>query len=83
MRDRFGEEYDRTVSTHGKRRDAEADLTAVATAPDDAVIDDLIAIYRTVSGGEHPDWDEFRAAMVEEGRLVAKVRPGSVTGQIR
>ena len=27
LRDRFGEEYDRTVSTHGKRRDAEADLT--------------------------------------------------------
>ncbi|MBX7539469.1 hypothetical protein [Qipengyuania sphaerica] len=26
LRDKFGEEYDRTVSTHGKRRDAEADL---------------------------------------------------------
>ena len=63
--------------------DGVADLTAVATSPDDPVIDDLIAIYRTVSGGEHPDWDEFRAAMVEEGRLVAKVRPQSVTGQIR
>ena len=26
LRDKFGDEYDRTVSTHGKRRDAEADL---------------------------------------------------------
>ena len=26
LRDKFGEEYDRTVTTHGKRRDAEADL---------------------------------------------------------
>ena len=26
LRDKFGDEYDRTVNTHGKRRDAEADL---------------------------------------------------------
>ena len=62
--------------------DGEVELSAVATSPDDPVIDDLIAVYRAVSGGDHPDWDEFRAAMVEEGRLVAKVRPRSVTGQI-
>ena len=62
--------------------DGEIDLSPVATAPDDAVVDDLIAIYRAVTGGEHDDWDEFRAAMVEEGRLVARLRPGSVTGQV-
>ena len=62
--------------------DAEAELSAVATTPDDPVIDDLIAIYRAVSGGEHSDWDEFRAAMVGEGRLVARLHPRSVTGQI-
>ncbi len=49
----------------------------------DAVVDELMTVYRAVTGGEHNDWDEFRAAMVEEGRLVARLRPRSVTGQIR
>ena len=62
--------------------DAEVDLSPVASAPDDPVVDDLIEIYRAVTGGEHDNWDEFRAAMVEEGRLVARLRPRSVTGQI-
>ena len=44
---------------------------------------DLMNVYRAVTGGDHDDWDEFRAAMVEEGRLVARLRPRSVTGQIR
>lgn len=62
--------------------DAEAELSAVASGPDDPVVDELIAVYRTVTGGEHDNWGEFRAAMVDEGRLVARLRPKSVTGQI-
>lgn len=62
--------------------DATVSLTAVAEATDDPVVDDLITVYTTVTGGDHPDWDEFRAAMVEEGRLVARLTPQSVTGQI-
>lgn len=63
--------------------DAEADLSAVASATDDPVVDDLMRVYRAVTGSEHDDWDEFRAAMVDEGRLVARLHPRSVTGQIR
>lgn len=62
--------------------DAQAELSVVASAPDDAVVDDLVRVYRAVTGDEHPDWDEFRAAMVAEGRLVASIHPRSATGQI-
>ncbi len=62
--------------------DAEAELSAVASAPNDTTVDDLMSLYRAVTGGEHDDWDEFRTAMVEEGRLVARLHPRSATGQI-
>lgn len=32
----------------------------------------LVALYRQVAG-EHPDWDEFRAAMASERRVVIRV----------
>jgi PPOX class probable F420-dependent enzyme len=46
-----------------------ARLTPVAAAPDDEVVDQLVDHYRTASG-EHPDWAEFRAAMVTDRRLL-------------
>ncbi|MDQ1533922.1 MAG: hypothetical protein QOF28_1683, partial [Actinomycetota bacterium] len=42
-----------------------ADLTPVASAPDDATVEELVALYRSLSG-EHPDWDEYRATMVAD-----------------
>lgn len=30
-------------------------------------------VYRGVTGGEHPDWEEFDAAMVRDGRLVLAI----------
>ena len=45
-------------------------LTPVATDPHDAVVDQLADMYRTARG-DHPDWEEFRQAMVSEGRVVA------------
>ncbi|GAA2035528.1 PPOX class F420-dependent oxidoreductase [Catenulispora yoronensis] len=53
--------------------DGDAELTPVAAAPDDAVVDELVEVYRAVAG-EHPDWDEFRAAMVADRRLVLRIR---------
>jgi hypothetical protein len=29
----------------------------------------LIALYRNIAG-EHPDWDDYRAAMVEDRRVL-------------
>ena len=62
--------------------DAAAALTPVTTAPGDATSDELVALYRLVQG-EHPDWDEYRQAMVEQRRLVARVRPASAVGMAR
>jgi hypothetical protein len=31
-------------------------------------LDPLVDYYRAISG-EHPDWDEYRAAMLRQGRV--------------
>jgi PPOX class probable F420-dependent enzyme len=49
-----------------------AELSAVAAEPDDATVEELVALYRAVRG-EHPDWDDFRRAMVAERRLVVRL----------
>lgn len=48
------------------------EVSAQAARPDDAVVDELVEIYRSIAG-EHPDWDEFRAAMVAEQRTVLRL----------
>ncbi len=50
-----------------------ADLTPVAGDPHDATVDELVRLYRDALG-EHPDWDDYRAAMVRDGRLVLRLR---------
>jgi PPOX class probable F420-dependent enzyme len=49
-----------------------AELTPVSAAPDDATVDELVEVYRRIVG-EHPDWDEYRAAMVADRRLVVRI----------
>ncbi|MFE9772176.1 PPOX class F420-dependent oxidoreductase [Streptomyces sp. NPDC005931] len=49
-----------------------ADLTPVAADPHDETVEELIRLYRDVSG-EHPDWDDYRAAMVRDRRLVLQL----------
>jgi PPOX class probable F420-dependent enzyme len=68
---------DPRVSLHASRPDLGAyavveglaTLSAVAAAPDDEVVDQLVEHYRAAAG-EHPDWAEFRAAMVADRRLL-------------
>ena len=62
--------------------DGDAELTPVAADPHDAVVDELVALYRAV-GGEHPDWDEYRRAMVDDGRLVVRLRPERAYGLVQ
>jgi PPOX class probable F420-dependent enzyme len=59
-----------------------AELTPVAADPHDATVEDLIAYYRGVSG-EHDDWEDYRAAMVADRRLVVRFRPEHAYGQLR
>ncbi|MFJ8357768.1 PPOX class F420-dependent oxidoreductase [Streptomyces sp. NPDC093984] len=49
-----------------------AELSPVAKDPYDATVEELIRLYRDVLG-EHPDWDEYRAAMVRDRRLVLRL----------
>ncbi|MFI5796679.1 PPOX class F420-dependent oxidoreductase [Streptomyces sp. NPDC051677] len=49
-----------------------ADLTPVAEDPYDDTVEELIRLYRDVVG-EHPDWEDYRAAMVRDRRLVLRL----------
>ena len=43
-----------------------------ATTPDDDTVEALIALYRNVAG-EHPDWDDYRNAMVIDRRVLLRL----------
>lgn len=54
--------------------DADAELTPAAADPNDATVEELIVLYRDAAG-EHPDWDEYREAMVSDRRVVVRLHP--------
>jgi PPOX class probable F420-dependent enzyme len=57
-------------------------LSAVSEQPDDATVEELIDLYRAIAG-EHPDWDDYRAAMVRDRRLVLTISVERAYGLIR
>lgn len=61
--------------------EGDAELTPVAHAVDDATADELVEVYRALSG-EHDDWAAYRAAMVADGRLVLRIRPTRAYGML-
>lgn len=61
--------------------DCDVTLSAVAATPDDTAVEELVALYRSVAG-EHPDWSEFRAAMVNDHRLVVRLHPYHAYGML-
>jgi PPOX class probable F420-dependent enzyme len=58
------------------------ELSAVAADPCDEATDELVALYRQLSG-EHPDWDDYRQTMVADQRVVVRVRPNRAYGLAR
>jgi PPOX class probable F420-dependent enzyme len=62
--------------------DGEATLSEVAQDPHDAAVEELIKLYRAAQG-EHPDWDDYRAAMVRDRRLVVRVPAERAYGMTR
>jgi len=62
--------------------DGHAELSAVASDPHDAAVEELIVLYRAVQG-EHPDWDDYRAAMVRDRRLVVRIKAERAYGAVR
>ena len=59
-----------------------AQVSAVAGAPEDPVVDELVEVYRAIAG-EHENWAEYRQAMVDDGRLVITVQPVHAYGMVR
>ncbi len=52
--------------------EGDAALSDPAVSPDDDTVESLITLYRNVAG-EHSDWDEFRAAMVLDRRVLLRL----------
>ena len=59
-----------------------AELTPVAQDPDDTTVEELVRYYRAING-EHENWNEYRAAMVSDRRLVVRFLPEHTYGSIR
>jgi PPOX class probable F420-dependent enzyme len=49
--------------------EGDAVLTPPAANPSDDTVEGLVALYRNI-GGEHPDWDDYRRAMVDDRRVL-------------
>jgi PPOX class probable F420-dependent enzyme len=59
------------------------ELSAVASAPDDDIVAELVEVFRAIRGEDHPDWDEYRAAMVADHRMVARLAVERAYGLVR
>jgi len=62
--------------------EGDVELSAVAANPGDDATDELVALYRQLSG-EHPDWEDYRRTMVVDQRVVVRVRPNRAYGLAR
>lgn len=59
--------------------EGEAELTPTAADEHDATVAELIEVYRGVQG-EHPDWSDYRRAMVADRRLVIRLTVSRLYG---
>ena len=62
----------------------EGDVTtsAVVADPHDEAAEELVELYRSLAG-EHEDWDDYRAALVRDQRVVVRVAPTHAYGMLR
>jgi PPOX class probable F420-dependent enzyme len=74
------------AKTRNLLRDPRASLSIIAeswgeylvvegtcTVMQDDVLPELRRVYERISGSPHPNWDEFDAAMVRDGRVVLAI----------
>ena len=52
--------------------EGDAELSPPAADPHDDTVEALIALYRNIAG-EHPDWDDYRRAMVTDRRVLMRL----------
>ena len=60
--------------------DGTAELIGPGIDPHGPEVEALVGYYRAAAG-EHPDWDEYRAVMVAERRVLVAMRVERVYGQ--
>ncbi len=58
-----------------------AELSPVAEREDDEAVAELVELYRAIAG-EHPDWDDYRRAMVADRRRVVRLPVAHAYGQL-
>ncbi|PWW56847.1 PPOX class F420-dependent oxidoreductase [Actinokineospora spheciospongiae] len=71
------------TSTDGKSwatAEGTVTITGPSTDPHGPEVQALVDWYRAASGGEHPDWDEYRAAMVDDRRVLVTIAVTRVYG---
>ena len=56
-----------------------AELSPPAADPHDDTVEALIRLYRSIAG-EHPDWDDYRRAMVTDRRVLMRLPISHVYG---
>ena len=52
--------------------EGDVSFSDVAAEPGDAAVEELVELFRSISG-EHSDWDDYRSAMVAEQRVVVRL----------
>jgi PPOX class probable F420-dependent enzyme len=60
--------------------DGTAELIGPGTDPDGPEVEALVDYYRAAAG-EHPDWDEYRAVMVADRRVLLALQVERVYGE--
>ena len=63
--------------------EGDTELSPVAAAEDDDVVAELVELYRTIRGEDHPDWDDYRRAMVQDGRRILRLHVTRVYGLVQ
>ncbi|MDP9464074.1 MAG: PPOX class F420-dependent oxidoreductase [Actinomycetota bacterium] len=61
--------------------EGDAELSSPVSKPDDAAVDELVELYRSIAG-EHDDWDDYRRAMIADQRVVVRLRPTHAYGML-
>jgi len=62
--------------------DGTVEVTSPAQTKNDEVNQELAEIYQRILGEEHPNWEEFQQAMINDGRLVLRFVPQSAVGMV-
>ncbi len=61
--------------------DGDAEIVGLHSADADTLRLKLREVYRVAAGKEHPSWEEYDQAMLEQGRVAIVLRPGRLVIQ--